>query len=213
MIERHKAARFDLTAQGLDGSLGIGCVLDDAEADHHIEARFGDRNVFKVGLANKVVLVTAAVDVICLDRGREVAGEHLGSCRQQHFGEPPSAAAGLENRPVFHHSEMTTEAPLQTIAGNGGFRVGVQLRLSVGVPLKTESGSVAFLRYKPRNAVLDLKDTSLVTEVDLVRTVPFNRKTVVRALQRYGGDYQINLARVERWKLRFPQGTRFGNRR
>ena len=163
MVDREQPAGLQVAGQRGNRLFGIRRVLDDSEADDDIERPWRDGKVSDVRLANEVTATAPAVCVVRLDGGRQVGGNDASARVEKNFREAPCAATRLEHGLPANHLEVAAEASGQTIAGNRGAAVGVQLRASKALPLPPERRGVVFRRHESRNPADDGHPTAART--------------------------------------------------
>src|SRR4029453_7762648 len=93
----------------------------------------------------------AAIGVVGLDGARQVHGEHFGTGVEQDLREASGAAAHFEDTRATQILQSASDTARQTVLRDGDSSVGVELRRSVVVPLKTESVRVGLLADEPGN--------------------------------------------------------------
>ena len=129
-------------------------MLDDAEAEDHVEAFRGERQVHDVGLRNTMRAAQGAVQNVGVDSGAEIDGGNARAAAEEDFGETPGAAAAFEH--VFAGERVPVifaETSADAVARDGNAGEGIELCGAVFVPLGAEMIGVIGTGYEARNAV------------------------------------------------------------
>ena len=160
VVDDHEPARAGAARERLDGSLRRRRVLDHPERDHDVEGggRHGQRQ--DVSLTHEVARHRAAIGVVGLDGARQVHGEHACTGLEQDLREAPCAAAHFEDTRATQILQPASDTARETVLRDGDSSVGVELRRSVVVPLKTESVRVGLLPDEPGNPPADRESAS-----------------------------------------------------
>ena len=97
VVDGEETARLHVARKCGDRLFGRRRVLDDPEAQHHVERVRRNRQRSNVRLTDEVVLRVTAVRVVRLHRGRKIRGDHSRPGLEQNLREPARSASGLEH--------------------------------------------------------------------------------------------------------------------